>query len=199
MSRFPKVFVSIAFSFFVFSQLLAFLLVYKILAVLRKNIKNFSKSTHKLHYQLTLLLAIQLVLPLALVILPVTIRWIRILLDYEESKTVNRIRLVLISLYGIANSGKIRGDKQCKHLFSLHDPFCCTFSRAHLQHLHLSLVTPASCGYESWACCTETKEQCLDDHNTTFDKSSTYQYKEQQRGPLINMMQLSKCQSMPVF
>jgi hypothetical protein len=43
-------------------------------------------------------------LPLLLIILPVSIRWIRALLDYDESPTINHIRIVIISMYSLMNA-----------------------------------------------------------------------------------------------
>lgn len=86
------------------SEVFSILMVFIILRTLRQKASKFSKYTLKLHFQFTLLLALQLAVPFLIVILPVSVRLIKTFMGDVPPKFAIQLGYILISCYGLINS-----------------------------------------------------------------------------------------------
>ncbi|KAI6177858.1 hypothetical protein M3Y97_00953000 [Aphelenchoides bicaudatus] len=97
---------------FAFIMLFSFLLsesisvgcVWVILRMLKKNSASYSKNTYRLHRQFTILLAVQLTLPVLLILLPVAIALVLGLLGVSLSNFSTQIGFAIFSSYAFLNS-----------------------------------------------------------------------------------------------
>jgi hypothetical protein len=87
------------------SELGCVVLIILILVILRRNSKNFSKKTYQLHFQFTILLAVQLATPLFLVVSPVALYLVVVFfMDRQSTRFISMTGYLMISLYGLTNA-----------------------------------------------------------------------------------------------
>lgn len=102
-TSFPRYFMFITLTFFLFSETFSIYIIYSILSTLRQNTGTFSRNTYRLHRQLTMLLAAQLTIPVVLIVIPISLRWGLFLTTGNEFSLFNNVRMTMVSLFGSAN------------------------------------------------------------------------------------------------
>lgn len=66
--------------FFLVSEIFSVYMIYAILKTLRIQAAQYSKNTYRLHYQLTYLLCVQFAFPFLLIVLPLSFKWVTVLM-----------------------------------------------------------------------------------------------------------------------
>jgi hypothetical protein len=89
---------------FLISEILCITLIYLILSILHANAALFSRNTYKLHFQFTVLLAVQLLTPFVFILLPITLCLIAALFDRYSPQFAGQMGFIMITLYGMANA-----------------------------------------------------------------------------------------------
>lgn len=87
-----------------FNEIVCFVLIWLILSKLKKNSEKYSKNTLRLHFQLTILLAAQLLTPILFIVFPVGTAVYLILIETPSTGFQIKIGLLLLSLYCPVNS-----------------------------------------------------------------------------------------------
>lgn len=89
---------------FLFSEVIAIYIIWSILSKLRKNAKFYSKNTFRLHFQLTILLGIQISIPVLFLMFPTVLRWFLIASGIGFESGSSQIGFMLTSMYSLTNS-----------------------------------------------------------------------------------------------
>lgn len=104
MSPLTRYYMFTILALFLASEVFCVILIYLILSVLRQKTSKFSKATIKLHFQFTFLLAFQLMTPLLLVMVPVSICLIKAMQNEFNPREATQLGLLIIGFYGLVNS-----------------------------------------------------------------------------------------------
>ncbi|KAI6233979.1 hypothetical protein M3Y99_00851200 [Aphelenchoides fujianensis] len=101
---FSKAFLLTIVGLFGFSQCLCFTFIYLILRTLRAHSQNYSPMTRKLHYQFLTLLTVQLLTPVFLIVLPVSVAIGQAIATQIPSTLAVQLGYCTITLYGATNA-----------------------------------------------------------------------------------------------
>lgn len=92
----------IVFAFFV-SETISITLFVRIIGILKTNMGSFSHNAYKVHRQFTILIGVQLLIPIVFVILPVTTCIVFIYMGRLISSLSIKIGFLMLSSYGFFN------------------------------------------------------------------------------------------------
>ncbi|KAI6198531.1 hypothetical protein M3Y96_00529000 [Aphelenchoides besseyi] len=86
------------------NEFFSFVVLFSILRILREHSQKYSKSTRRLHYQFLFLLLAQLLTPIVLIVLPVTLELLFVMSGNYASTLAVQVGYLTIIFYGFTNA-----------------------------------------------------------------------------------------------